>query len=160
MAPPDPLVPPDLAALLESGLSVVVGTRDVDLRPDCAFAAGIRVRPDGMALTVFLGSEPAARTIANLRANGAVAITASRPADYRTFQLKGRAVRVEPVPEEGRDLLVACREALAGQLEAVGWERELPRRFTVWPCVAVEVELDAVFDQTPGPRAGSSLGRP
>lgn len=160
MAPPDPLVSPELAAFLGSGLSVVVGTRDADLRPECAFAAGLEAHAGGARVTLYLAAEPAARTIANLRENGAVAITASRPVDYRTFQLKGRAVRVEEVPEDCRDAPIACREALAGQLEAVGWERSLTRRLSVWPCVAVEVELAAVFEQTPGPRAGAHLGRP
>jgi hypothetical protein len=155
-----PLVSPELAALLESGLSLVVGTSDAELRPDCSFAAGLRVHPGGDRVTLFLGVEPAAGAIANLRANGAVAITGSRPADYRTFQLKGRAVRVEPVPEGERAVLLACREALAAQLERVGWARSHTRRLSVWPCVAVEVALDAVFEQTPGPRAGSPLGGP
>lgn len=149
---------PELAALLESGLLLVVGTRDEGLRPDCAFAAGLRVHPGGRRVTVFLGTGPAASAIVNLRANGAVAVTASRPVDYRTFQLKGRAVRVEPVPERERATLVACREALASQLAAVGWRRELTRRFPVWPCVAIEVELSSVFEQTPGPRAGAPMG--
>jgi hypothetical protein len=159
VTPPDALVPPELAAFLESGLTLVVGTTGADLRPNCAFGAGLRVHAGGRRVTLFLGTEPAAAAIEDLRARGAVAITASRPSDYRTLQLKGRALRVEAVAPEGRAALLACREAFARQLEAVGWARSMVRRLTVWPCVSVEVELDAVFEQTPGPRAGSPLRR-
>lgn len=156
----DPLVSPELAAFLESGLSLVVGTRDGDLVPECAFGAGIRVHAGGGRVTLFLGTSPAAAAIENLRANGAVAITASRPVDYRTVQLKGRATRVEAVSDVERRTLLSYREALVRQLGAVGWARSVTRRLSVWPCVAVEVELDAVFEQTPGPRAGAALRRP
>jgi hypothetical protein len=160
VARPDPLVPPELAAFLESGLTLVVGTTGADLKPNCAFGAGLRVDAGGRRITLFLGTESAAAAIEDLRARGAVAITASRPSDYRTLQLKGRALRVEAVAPGGRAALLACREAFVRQLEAVGWARSLVQRLAVWPCVSVEVELDAVYEQTPGPRAGSPLGRP
>lgn len=151
---------PELAAFLESGLALVVGTTSAALRPDCAFGAGLRVHPDGCTVTLFLGTEPAATAIENLRANGAVAITASRPQDYRTFQLKGRAVRIEPVAQTERGVLLAYRQALVGQLEAVGWSPRLTRRLAVWPCVAVEVQVSAVYHQAPGPRAGAPVEPP
>lgn len=154
------LVPPELAAFLESGLVLVVGTRGPDLEPECAFGAALRVHADGRRVTLFLGAEPAAATIEHLRTNGAVAVTASRPRDYRTFQLKGRAVGVEPVSDAQRPVLLAYREALVAQLEAVGWAPSVIRRLSVWPCVAAELELDAVYEQTPGPRAGALLARP
>lgn len=154
-----PLLSNDLAAFLESGVSLVVGTRDRDLAPEAALAAGLRVGPDRRAVTVFLPEEPAARTIENLRANGDVAVTASRPADYRTVQLKGRLLRIARLPEHERPTLIACRDALVRQLAAVGWAPELTGRLAVWPCLAADVEIVAVFDQTPGPRAGSPFPR-
>ena len=160
MALAEAVVPPELAAFLGSGLVLVVGTRDADLRPDCAIGAGLRVHADGRHVTIFLGTQPAAGTIENLRTNGAVAITASRPTNYRTFQLKGRAVRIEPTSDRERETLLAYREAFVRELEAVGWPRSIARRLSVWPCVTVDVELAAVFEQTPGPRAGSMMGRP
>lgn len=153
-------MPPELAAFLESGLVLVVGTVDGAGAPECTFAVGLRVHSGGRRATVFLAAEPAARTLQHLRGGGAVAITGSRPFDYRTIQLKGRAVGVREVPPEERPIVAACREAFAAQLEKVGWARSMMRRVSAWPCLAAEIELAAVFDQTPGPRAGSPVRSP
>jgi hypothetical protein len=153
----DAVLPAKGASFLESGLTLVVGTRGADLRPDCAFAIGLRVHPGRRRITVFLPERPAARTIENLRANGAVAVTASRPIDLETLQLKGRAVQIAAAPDGDHPFVLAYRDALAEQLEAVGHPKSVTRRLVAWPCVAVEIEIEAVFEQTPGPRAGAVL---
>jgi hypothetical protein len=142
---------------LESGVSLVVATHDAELTAHCAFAVGLRVHAGGRRVAVYLPRRPAAASIADLESNGAVAITACNPVDFRTLQLKGRAVRVAEAPEVERRLVLAYRDALAERLEQVGDPRALVGRLAVWPAVAVEVELEAVFEQTPGPRAGSPL---
>jgi hypothetical protein len=151
------VLPATTATFLESGLTLFVGTRSSDLRPECAFAIALRVEPCRRRLTVFLPDRAAARAIENLRANGAAAVTATRPLDLRTLQVKGRAVRVAAAADVDRPFVLAYREALAAQLEAVGHPRSVTARLVAWPCAAVEVEVEALFDQTPGPRAGAVL---
>lgn len=149
----------ELAAFLESGVSVVVATCDAELRPGCACAAGLRVHDGARRMTILLPSGPAAASVEHLRAHATIAVTASRPIDLRTVQVKGRVVRVAAASDEERPLALAYREALATALERVGHDRSLTRRLAVWPCVSVELEIDAVFEQTPGPRAGAPLER-
>jgi len=50
----DPRISQELAHFLESGLSVVLGTRNGDLEPDGAVAWAIRVHESGDRVTVFL----------------------------------------------------------------------------------------------------------
>jgi hypothetical protein len=42
----------------------------------------------------------------------------------------------------------------ADVLHAIGIPRRLTRSSTHWPAFAIELKIDDVFDQTPGPRAG------
>ena len=48
------MIPQQVIDLLQTGVSVVVGTRDVSLAPESTRAWGIRVAKDRASLTVFL----------------------------------------------------------------------------------------------------------
>ena len=48
------MITPELAAFLESGVSVLVGTRDARLVSECQRALGVRVEPDGQHFVVFV----------------------------------------------------------------------------------------------------------
>lgn len=144
---------PDLAAFLQTGVCLVVATRDATFAPSCAYAGGLRVAPDRRHVTIFLPAISAGTCIRN--AGGCeIALTACRPIDYRTIQLKGRVEQVAPAAEEDARFVAAYKEALAAQLERVGTVRELTLRLRFWPSVAVTVALRELFEQTPGPRAG------
>lgn len=151
------LLTAEVASFLESGLVLFVATRDAALLPSGAPAAGLRVGPDGRHVTVFLPVRPAARVIEDLRANGELAVTASRPIDYRTLQLKGRVVRLGPAPEEDAAFVRAYRASFAAQLGKVGWVPAQANGIVSWPCVAAELAVRELFEQTPGPRAGARL---
>jgi hypothetical protein len=38
-----------------------------------------------------------------------------------------------------------------------GVPRRVTRSFAHWPAFAIEIDVDPVFEQTPGPRAGTRL---
>ena len=51
-------------------------------------------------------------------------------------------------------------DAFAGNLERIGVPRRLTRRVACWPAFAVTMRVEHVFDQTPGPKAGSRVRCP
>jgi hypothetical protein len=148
-----------LAAFLQSGLSMVVGTRDADLRPEVARAVGLRVEADGAEATVFVPVSTGADTLANLEANGRIALTCSRPADHRTLQLKGGVLEIRAADERDRGDIERYRQDFAEVLGYVGVPPRLTGRVQAWPCHAVRFRVEALFQQTPGPGAGVALGR-
>ena len=140
---------------LGPGLSVVVGTADARGTPSCCRAVGLVVDASAQGVTVYLPVMTSAAVIADIATTGRVAIVSSNPVDHSTVQIKGcrRLVRVagaEDLPVV-RDLL----DRLADTLETVGLSKRLSRSLAHWPAFAVEVDVDTVFDQTPGPRAGN-----
>ena len=147
---------PELAEFVQSGVALQVGTRDASLVPEAVRGVGLRVTPDGMRVTVFVPVATGARTIANLTDNGRIAICCSRIADHRTLQLKGRA-RVRPATEEERATVDHYRAGLAENLAYFGLPRRLGYRIAAWPSHAIEVEVQGVWEQTPGPGAGRAL---
>jgi hypothetical protein len=157
------VIPVELWELLNSGPSVAVGTRDGRLRPECVRAAGVALEGgtgEAAALTIFLPECTSARTIANLRANGRVAVTVTRVGDNRSYQLKGRALSIRDATPEDRQAVERYLAAFLEALATLGYPRGRGGQGRLWPCLAVRTAVEAVFVQTPGPGAGAALSTP
>jgi hypothetical protein len=145
-------------ALLESGCSISVATVGSDGAPHAARGFGLTVLPDGAHVRLLLDADD--RTaLANLAGGGAVAVTGVALPTLRAVQLKGRAD--EPVAtSEPADLARAARHLEsfftdANRVEGTPvalLERLRPTAFAVCTITVAEI-----FDQTPGPGAGSPL---
>lgn len=153
----------ELATFLESGLSVIIGTRDAGRKPELVRGWGPQVREGGNRLDICVARAAAETTLENLRANGWLALTAAHPSTYRSVQIKGRCFVIgEPDPEDIA-AVERHRDAFARQNEVVGvsqafsvavWQRELVQSPDLARiCSAPEY----IFDQTPGPRAGERV---
>jgi hypothetical protein len=147
-----------LKAFIESGVSVVVGTRDERLVSEIVRAWGSHVDGDRQTIRMCIPEATSIRTRTNLVGNGRIAVVLSLPSTYETVQLKGRYLRTtEP---EAEDLLRVerHRESFARVNESLGvprarieafWRREL----AVSPLfVTIHFVVHAVFNQTPGSR--------
>ena len=152
------MISPELASFLESGVSILVGTRDARLLPECTRALGARVEAGGTELTVFLPDAISAVTVANLRQNGRLAVAFSRAQDHRSFQVKGQLVALGPATAQDRVALERYRCAWATELSVVGLPPRVTLRVVHWPAQAARLRVEAVFVQTPGPGAGAPLG--
>jgi hypothetical protein len=147
----------ELARFLESGISVLVGTRDAGLRPQSTRGVGLRVEPGGEEATVFLPAASAAAARANLEENGRIAVCVSRALDNRAVQLKGRVVAVAAGDAAARALVDRYRDELARNLAVIGLPPRVTLRLVNWPVHAVRFQVESVFVQTPGPGAGAPL---
>jgi hypothetical protein len=149
----------DVVALLESGAATFLGTVDADGNPAATHCMGIEVLdPAGEVRVMVNAQEP--EVLADLADGGPVALGATDVSTLRSVQLKGRAVRVEPVTAEDR---IRVDRYVAGFFGAVhdtdGTDVELLRRLLPRELVALVMTVESVFDQTPGPQAGASLAR-
>ncbi len=147
----------ELVEFLESGVSLLCGSRDANLRPECCRAVGATVARERTSLTLLLNAMTARRTIANLEHGGPIAMTASRISDYRTIQIKGMAKPARAATDAEHEIANRYLLAFTESLYQVGLQRAIVRRVRVTPTVAVELSIDQVFQQTPGLHAGSLL---
>lgn len=152
------MIPDWIVTLLGTGVSVMVGTRDGALMPECTRAWGIHVAADRVGLTLFLSETFAGKTLDNLRGNGMIAVTCTRPTDHITCQLKGLVRSIKPVTPAQRELSRLWHQGFTAELVAVGVSSALAEAWIVEPTVAVEIAVTDVFDQTPGPGAGRRVG--
>jgi hypothetical protein len=143
-----------LPRILAGHDAVVVGTRDAALRPACAMAVGVAF-PEAGRVTVYVTEAAGALTFANLEANGAVAVVFEEILSHHTVQVKGRVLEIRPAAEDERALVERSIAGFFRQVEAVGGAPGVVRRVRRWPCRAVTLEVTDVFEQTPGPKAGT-----
>jgi len=153
------MIPDPIVELLETGVSVIVGTRDASLMPECTRAWGVRVGADRGTLKIFLSETIAGKTIDNLRENGMIAVSCTRPTDHITCQVKGRVRWIKPVTSAERGLSRRWHGEFMAELRAIGVPSELCDAWIAEPTIAVEIAVIEVFDQTPGPGAGRKVGQ-
>ena len=152
-----PLISKEIAAFLESGLALVVGTRDGDLQPDGAAAWAVRIADDGGHLTLYMYQQAARDMLRNLESFPEIALDCDRPTNHRACQVKGVYLSHRPASDAEQPLIEQQIEGLAADLEAYGIPRALTSAWEAWPCIALEVRVTQIFEQTPGPGTGEPL---
>lgn len=146
-----------LSDFLEQGLSMHMATRDEALQPHGARVSALKVEDGGTSVVVYLPAVATAPLLADLHHNGQAAVACVWPPDDRGCQLKGTFIDAVPAPPEDETFVRAQWEDFRDSLEAVGLPRMATDGWAVWPCTAIRLRVNAVFDQTPGPGAGAPL---
>ena len=154
------LIDAGLADFLESPVMIILGTGAEGV-PEIGRGLGASIDPDGEALHVMVSAWQWPETVANARANGRIAATFARPADYVPYQVKGQVDLVAPPTPA----LLACAARYAARIaEALARLGQPPDRTAPWrsdrDLVALRIRPEQVFVQTPGPHAGSLLAGP
>jgi hypothetical protein len=156
------MIPPAIIRFIEERANVgFAGTRDANLVPRGHRVVGWRVGAGGGTLTALLPQASEADALEAFRDNGRIAITLEQVGTHETYQLKGRYVSHRPADAADLDLASRLRERFVKGLRAVYHEAaELLGASLDAPTLAVEVQIDEVFVQTPGPGAGTRLAPP
>jgi hypothetical protein len=150
---------PETVTFLESGCALIVGTVNTDGAPLASRGWGLSVptdTPSPIRLLLDADDEP---TLANLP--GAVALTGVDVRVLHSVQLKGRVVAIEPATARDRERAANFCDDFFGAIEETdGTPRWKPDRLVPSDYVAALVDVDEVYDQTPGPGAGATLEEP
>jgi hypothetical protein len=84
-------------------------------------------------------------------------VTRYLPRSTCAEQLKGTS-RTARLARDDEEAFVRSRlDGLADVLDRIGVPRRVTRGFAYWPAFAIEMDVDQIFEQTPGPRAGTRL---
>lgn len=149
----------ELAAFCQSGISIVMASRDSLARPVVARGLACRIDDQGLVRIIYLEPQNTAfhKAIAN---NAPIAATFTSAHSHRSIQLKAqRADIVPPAPLDGP---AAFRQtsAFREQLIDVGYTDTFSTGYTRFEpdeLSAVEFMPETAFVQTPGPDAGGTL---
>ncbi len=140
-----------------------MGTRDADLVPEITRAWGLLVSRDRKSLSLCVPLATSHKTFDNLAGNGQITVCCSLPTSYKTVQLKGQCIetadpsrltwrRWKGIAKHLADL--NKRIGIPHQRSEIFWKREVE---TSPVLVKLRFVPKQIFDQTPGPDAGSHL---
>ena len=138
-------------------MSILVGTADASGRPSCCRAIAISSDDDLKTVTVYLPVATSHDTIQNIATTNRLAIAATDPADHSATQIKGTTTDARLAREDEAAFVRGRLDAFAEKLDSFGVPRRLTRSVAHWPAFVVSMRVEQVFDQTPGPNAGSRL---
>ena len=142
---------------LQPGVSVLVGTVDACGAPSCCRAVAFALTDDLEAMTVYIPVATSHQAIQNIGTTKRLAVNVSHPIDHHSVQFKGTTSDARLARDDEAPLIRARIEAFADTLEAVGVPRRVARSVAHWPAFAVTMRVEQVFEQTPGPHAGTRL---
>ena len=146
------MIEPDLRAFLEGGLGIHIGTRTARLEPNGARALAVKVEEDRLHLIVYLAEVAARRVVPDLRGRRG----RLRAAGRRTrLPIKGIFVEVRPAADDERRVIEEQWEGFRANLERIGIPRIGTSGWMIWPAVAIRFRATTIFEQTPGPDAGT-----
>ena len=154
------MIPADIVAFVHGPQIVLIGTRDGALKPTAARAIGLIARPDTDAISIIVPEATGARTFANLADNERIALVISEFPSHRTYQFKGTCLDISPCSADQKAVRDLYLEKLGARMRDHLWIKPPAgyfERYIVEPARAIRMRVETVFDQTPGPNAGSSL---
>lgn len=147
----------DLAAFLQEGIAIQLGTRNAQLEPNGARVAAVAVEDDGEHLVAYVPSMAAGHVLPDLESNGHATLVFVRPPEERACQVKGRFEGARPARDDERGLVQGQWDRWLDRLATMGYPRATFAHWTTWPAVAIRVRVNAIFNQTPGPGAGAQV---
>lgn len=147
-------IPEEVVALVESGVAAYLATASADRIPEATRFRGARVGPSRRTITIFVPSEQAGRTFENLRDNPRIALFLGQVSDYRSMQIKGHVIAIRPSTDEEHQLQARHMRAFIDAVGSIGAPVDQIERHAIWPSQAIEIGVDELFVQTPGPGAG------
>lgn len=150
----------DLARFIEGAVSILVASRDVRRVPSVARAVALRVSPDRHRVTLLLATAQCRQLLADIAATRAIAVVCTQPSTHRTLQLKGSDAHKTALDDDDSARVAQHTAGFAEEIVPLGYTRELALAVDDIPddlLTAVTFGIDALFEQTPGPRAGTRM---
>ena len=147
----------ELAAFLQEGIAIQLGTRNERLEPNGVRVVSVAVDHDGRHIVAYVPDAAVAQVLPDLQSNGQAALVFARPPDERACQLKGTFTNAQPATAAERAGVEAQWDRWLDRLASIGVARATLEPWITWPCTAIRVRVTAIFDQTPGPNAGAPL---
>ncbi|MEO8244629.1 MAG: hypothetical protein ABI832_20245 [bacterium] len=147
-----------LIEFLAGPVMILLGSRTATNVPDAGRSVGLRLSADAQSVDLVTSRWQWPQTVENVAATGGLAVTLSRPTDYVTYQIKGRA-RLQVAGPDDIALAERYMARMHDLLTGLGVD---PLMAATWFCardpVVLRLTISQVFVQTPGAQAGSAVG--
>ena len=148
------------ARFIQGGVATTVASRNAANVPSLGRAVGCLVTPDRTRITVLLRRSQCAALLDDIGRSATVAMVCAQPSTHHTLQIKAADAVVHDPGAVDHAALARYVEAFHRELAPLGYTIDWTRAmlgYTPADLVAVSFTPQAIFSQTPGPRAGERL---
>lgn len=148
------------AVFIQGGVAIDAATRDHRNIPHLARIIGCRVTEDRSRVTLIVANRAIDRFVEALRATGAIAAVFCLASTHRAIQIKGSDAVIEPIRNTDCDLVEQTIMAFTADIARIGFGEAHARADMTYrrnELIAITFTPDPVYEQTPGPKAGTRL---
>lgn len=150
------------AEFIQGPLAIDLATRDRRNFPRVARCIGCRVTPDRKRITLIVANRLLERFMDALQETRAIAAVFCLASKHHAIQIKGSDAVVEAAQPTDQALVERLIAGAGADFVLCGFDEGFVRgEMTYRPAelVAISFSPDAVFEQTPGPQAGTAIQR-
>lgn len=155
-------LPPDLLAMMDRGVSVIVGSAGLGLQPSVMRAVGSRIEAGGGQITVYVSRMQSDQLLQDIASTGRLAVVFAEPSTHRTVQVKAQQAQIRCAGAADEPALARYIESMVHEIGLIGHSSRFTRAMLTRQLddvVAISFVPSEAYDQTPGPLAGSRLER-
>jgi hypothetical protein len=148
------------ARFIQGGVATTVASRSAANVPSLGRAVGLFVAPDRARITALLRRSQCGALLDDIAQSRAVAMVCAQPSTHHTLQIKSTDAVVHEPQSVDAAALARYVEAFHRELAPLGYTLDWTRAMLGYApadLVAVSFTPQAIFSQTPGPRAGERL---
>ena len=151
------MIPQDVIDITQGAYFAFLGSRSATLTPSLHFVWGLAFQAPENVVSSFVVQNQYEHILRNYRENGRVALTYSDAFSHVAYQLKGRFLQARPLTTAERDIQQQYRAATIAAMQEMGYQAELVKQVISPADLALDIEVETIFDQTPGPNAGKEI---
>ncbi len=140
-----------------AGMSILVATVDSRGTPSCCRGVALTSSDDLETATVYVPMATSQEIIRDVATTRRIAVTANEPIGHVSLQLKGTSESARLARDDEAAFVRARVDAYADVLDSIGIPRRITRAMAYWPAFAIDMRIDQIFEQTPGPKAGTRV---
>jgi len=145
-----------LKEYLTLGLGMGMGTRDAELTPDFNRVLG-GYAVDTEHVTLFIDEPSSWKTLENIRDNQMVSLVMVNVANVESYQMKGKCTGIAKLTEEEQRIFKNYMELFDEMATSIGLYPGLVYRYPHSDMIAVTMEVNEIFEQTPRKGTGNKI---
>lgn len=149
-------------AFIEREVAIDLASASADHHPSSCRGFACRVSPDRQRLTLFVRREEARQLLQDVVTQDAIAVVFCLPETEAALQIKGRQIALSAARADDMLDIQRYRDAFIDGIVRIGHPRLFAEAYMAVDAgqmMAVSFQPEAVFEQTPGPRAGQRVGQ-
>ncbi|WP_020481313.1 hypothetical protein [Methylomonas sp. MK1] len=150
-----------IADFLHAPVAIDVAGASPSNRPLLTRGLGCRVLDEGRQLCVFVSQPRSKALLDTLQIGSRIAAVFCLPSTEQAIQIKGLINDIRPLTAAEQETLSACQHGFAAAIACLGYSAEFSANYRyAADCVSLIITPHDIYEQTPGPLAGSRLIRP